>query len=293
MAVEGAKGFYLLGSKTSMSGLIPPPGTYVQNVKYSYSGDTKAAVDIAGLTILGGVKAKVFFDLPSAIWVAPGQLFGGSLALNLTTPIGYTKVQANAATTGRAATRRSNDTDFGDPVIGASLGWHSGNWHWNIGALLNVPLGFWQKKNLSNIGFNRWAVDTNAAITWFDPQRGLEFSAATGITFNDRNSDIDYKSGREFHVEWAMVQNLSKALSIGISGYHYRQITEDTGSGASLGAFKGRATGLGPVVNYSFTLRNTPISTSLRYFREFDVRNRLSGDAFMFSATMPLSPARQ
>jgi hypothetical protein len=33
-AAEGAIGFYLLGSKTSMAGFIPPPGTYVSDLNY-------------------------------------------------------------------------------------------------------------------------------------------------------------------------------------------------------------------------------------------------------------------
>jgi hypothetical protein len=37
----------------------------------------------------------------------------------------------------------------------------------------------------------------------------------------------------------------SPKVAIGIAGYHYQQITDDSGSGDRLGAFEGRTTGLG------------------------------------------------
>ncbi|MGO7845172.1 transporter, partial [Rhizobium johnstonii] len=32
----------------------------------------------------------------------------------------------------------------GDPVLGALLGWESGNFHWQTGLLVNVPIGDYQ-----------------------------------------------------------------------------------------------------------------------------------------------------
>jgi hypothetical protein len=48
-AAENAAGFYLLGTKGSMAGFIPPPGTYFVDVNYWYSGNASgsAAAGIA------------------------------------------------------------------------------------------------------------------------------------------------------------------------------------------------------------------------------------------------------
>jgi hypothetical protein len=51
------------------------------------------------------------------------------------------------------------------------------HWHWNIGALVNVPVGEWERGRLSKLGFNRWALDLNGALTWLDQATGWEFSA--------------------------------------------------------------------------------------------------------------------
>jgi len=60
-AVEGAVGFYLLGSKTTMAGYLPPPGTYFLDYNYYYSGSTDFSLEIAGLTLDGGVEADAYW----------------------------------------------------------------------------------------------------------------------------------------------------------------------------------------------------------------------------------------
>ncbi len=292
-AAEGAAGFYLLGSKTTMAGYLPPPGTYVQDMNYFYSGSSDKTLDFAGVTISGGVDADVYYTLPVGLWVAPGKVLGGNFAFTVLAPIGWKNVNAGVSLTGPgggALATNLNDEDaaFGDPVLGSSLGWHQGNYHWTIGTLVNVPVGYWQKGNLANIGFNRWAVDTTGALTWLDPKKGLELSTAVGFTYNFENYATDYKTGTEFHLEFAAVQNFSKTFGIGLNGYFYDQVTGDSGSGARLGAFEGRVMALGPAVNYNFELGKIPVSTNLKYFREFDVKNRLEGDAGYLTVTMPL-----
>lgn len=292
-AAEGAVGFYLLGSKTTMAGYIPPPGTYVQDMNYFYSGSSDKTLESAGVIISGGVDADAYYALPVALWVAPGKILGGNIAFNVIAPIGWKNVDAGLSLTGPGGgtiSRNLNDEEFkfGDPVIGSSLGWHQGNFHWTIGTLVNIPAGFWQRGNLANIGFNRWAIDTTGAVTWLDPKIGLELSAAAGITYNFENYATDYKTGSEFHLEFAAIQNFSKKFGVGLNGYFYDQVTADSGSGARLGPFEGRVMALGPAVNLSFELGKIPVTTNLKYFHEFDVANRLEGDAGYLTFTMPL-----
>jgi len=292
-SAEGASGTYLLGSKGSMAGYLPPPGVYLQDTNYFYSGQTNGTLSFAGLTIAGGVDADAFYKIPTLLWVMQQKILGGNLALSATTPIGWKDVSAGLSLTGPgggtiSANLSDDDAAFGDPVLGATLGWHEGNWHWNVGALYNAPIGFWERGNLPNIGFNRSSIDTSAAITWLDPKIGFEVSAAAGFTFNFENPSTDYRTGTEFHIEWALIQNLSKSFGLGLVGYHYQQITGDSGAGASLGDFKGRVTALGPAINYNFALGQIPVSTSLKYLKEFGAENRLEGDVGMFTLTMPL-----
>src|SRR3569832_90388 len=88
-AAEGAIGFYLLGSTTSMSGYLPPPGTYVHDNNYFYGGSTSATLEYNGVVGSGGVDAQAYYNLPTALWVAPEKVLGGNIAFNAITPIGY------------------------------------------------------------------------------------------------------------------------------------------------------------------------------------------------------------
>ena len=125
-------------------------------------------------------------------------------------------------------------------------------------------------------------------MTWLDPTTGWELSSAVGLTFNGENSRTDYESGTEFHLEAAVSRFLSPALSIGLNGYYYQQITDDKTSDPTFGGFKGRVLTVGPVATYSFKVGNTAVSTSLKYFREFSVQNRLEGDIVLFQVSVPL-----
>ena len=298
IAAEGAVGFYLLGSTTTNAGILPPPGTYVIDYNYFYSGSTDFTLDIAGLILDGGVDADAYFNIPTPLWVAPGKVLGGNVGFLMLIPIGWKDVEAGASLTGPrggviGTKLRDEETKFGDLVPGMMMGWHTGNWHFKTHTLVNVPVGFWERGNLANMGFNHWAIDNAAAFTWLDPKIGLELSAIAGFTYNFENPATDYKTGTEFHLEYAAVQNFSKRFALGVNGYYYDQVTGDSGSGAALGSFKGRVIAIGPVMNLNFQVAKLPVSASLRYFREFDVENRLEGDAGYLTLTMPLSIAGQ
>jgi hypothetical protein len=40
---------------------------------------------------------------------------------------------------------------------------------------------------------------------------------------------------------------------------------------------------VGPSVGYNFKIGETPVSTRLRWYHEFDAKNRLEGDAAFFT----------
>ena len=178
---------------------------------------------------------------------------------------------------GRHFDINDNTTNLGDPLLNALIGWHEGKWHWNMSALLNVPIGPWDRDSITNISFNHWALDTSTSVTYLDAAKGHEVSVTAGFTYNWENPDTDYKTGTEFHVEWGLIQHVSKTFTLGLAGYHYQQVSGDSGAGASLGDFEGRVTALGPVMTYAFECGKIPVSTEWKYMHEFDVKNRARG----------------
>jgi hypothetical protein len=289
MAVEGGTNFYLLGSKTTMGGYLPPPGFYGVLQNYAYTGSADIDFETAGVTLSGGIDADAYITLPTALWVMDQNVLGGNLAFTLTTPYGGKNLEVGLITgRGREANADRDNWAFGDPVLGATLGWHDGYLHYTFGTLINVPIGQWELGNPVNIGFNRWVIDTTAAVTYLDTTTGFELSGAVGLTYNFENPDTDYKSGTELHAEGAAMMHLSHALSIGLNGFAYQQITGDGGSGAVLGGFEGRVFAIGPALDYTFKIGQLPVATNLRYFYEFGVENRLEGHVGFLNVAIPL-----
>ncbi|MBS7698372.1 MULTISPECIES: transporter [unclassified Chelatococcus] len=295
-AAENGIGFYLLGSRGPMAGYVPPPGFYLQNDIYFYDGTIGGGRSFpSGGRVVANVKGQARADFVTATWVTPWQVLGGNIALGAIVPFGRVGATAGIELAGPrlggsvGRTLRDRAEMFGDPVASAVLGWHSGKFHWNTTLLVNVPIGDYREGGLANLAFNRWAADLSGALTWLDPELGVDLSATAGFTFNGENPATDYRTGTEFHVEWAATKTLTKELSVGLVGYHYQQVSGDSGAGATLGGYEGRVTALGGTVAYNFEAGKTPISTRVKVFREFNVKNRQEGTVGFFTVSLPIT----
>jgi len=289
-AAENGSGVYLLGSRIPFAGLIPPPGVYFQNDVYYYRGDAGTSIPLPfGTQLVAGIKATTWLDLPTVLWSTPFQILGGNLAFAATFPIGGPSVDASLSILPIATISRHDSTStIGDPFLTTQIGWHAGNFHWTTGVSVNVPVGDYQTGALANIAPHRWAADLFGGITWLDPTIGLELSTSAGFTFNDTNQATNYKTGNEFHIEWAAVQHFSKQFSAGFIGYYYQQLTGDSGAGAVLGPLEGRVLALGGTIAVNFMIDKLPITARVKVFQEVDVKSRLEGTAGYLTISMPL-----
>jgi hypothetical protein len=294
-AAENGAGFYLLGGKATGAGIVPPPGLFVENDLVIYDARLGGSKQIPlNGNIVANVDAQLRANFLEFLVVAPWDVLGGNFGFIFGIPFGGPDVTARAALTGpggNTISRTATDSLFtiGDLAFGATLGWHAGKFHWNVGTLVNTPTGDYRPGALANLAFHRWAYDVSGAVTWLDPESGWDLSAAAGVTFNGKNPTTNYKTGTEFHVEWAATKYLSKEFSAGLVGYHYQQLTGDSGSGAVLGDFKGRVTALGATLGYTFQLGERPLATRFKIFREFNAKNRPEGTSVFFTASMPLT----
>ncbi|TIL60552.1 MAG: transporter [Mesorhizobium sp.] len=296
-AAEGGAGFYLLGSKGPAAAVMPPPGVFFSNDIYIYSGDLGGDTELpTGGRLAVGVDGAAVIAVPTVLWVLPEEVLGGRLGLSATVPFGWKDTEADltiAGPLGGTATGSISDAIFtvGDPVLGGMLGWQNGSFHWQTGVLVNVPIGDYQDGEISNIAFNHWGADVSAAVTWLDPAIGLDLSAVVGMTFNAENPATDYRTGNEFHFEWAAVQHFNERLDAGFVGYFYQQVSGDSGAGAT-SDFKGRVSAIGATVGYNFEVGQTPVSARLKYFHEFAAENRAEGNAVFATLSIPLSITR-
>jgi hypothetical protein len=292
-AAEYGQSLYLLGLSLPMAGFTPPPGIFLSSSMYLYNGSAGGGVTFPfGHTLDAGINEKFLVNATTISWFLPTQILGGTLGLAATVPFGNVDVSANASFAGpllnAQGSRSDSTTGFGEPAFSAILGWHQGNNHWSVTATGFVPVGTYSADALANVSLNRPGVDVKGAWTWLDMMTGLELSGAVGMTFNMANTATDYTTGTELHIEAAINQHLANGFTFGAGGYFYQQISDDAGSGDLVGPFRGRVAAIGPMIGDTFKVGETPVTVGARWFHEFDVDKRVTGDSVLATLSMPL-----
>jgi hypothetical protein len=278
-----------------MAGFIPPPGLYASDSLYYYTGGAGSSLRLPiGVRVATGVDESILINATTLSVVTKARIAGGLLGFAATLPFGRVKVDASQTFTGplgRTAGGALSDTEtgLGDMSLTALLGWQTGAHHWNLMVTGIVPTGKYSPTQLSFVGVNRPGVDVKAAYTWLNPKKGLELSGGAGLMFNQENGDTHYKSGDELHLEAAVIQHLPSGWALGVGAYQYVQLSKDSGAGAKLGSFKGQVSGVGPLASYTFKAWGRPVQLAGRWYHEFGVHNRASGDSVALGIVVPLA----
>jgi hypothetical protein len=285
-AAEAGFGTYLLGGNAFGAGVTPPPGTYVTSVFVYIDADIGGAVPFNRVTLNAGASVEFFVSALNVLYVPERKVLGGTLGLGVTVPVGHMDLEATIGIGPLAASREVDGWGLGDIVPRIQLGWNTGDFSHLIWLQAVTPTGRYSPTFAPNIGLNRPGIDTGLAATYTHKPTKLQFNGAAGVTFNFENDETDYRSGTEFHFEWAIGRELSPGLVVGIAGYDYRQLTGDSGSGANLGPFKGRLDGIGPGLSYTTLIGKTPFVFNLRHYREFNGERHFEGNQTVASGTI-------
>lgn len=312
-AVEGGSGVYALGLTGPQAGIMPDPGTYVGYNLYYYKGDATANVSLSGKVPIPGTgfelpaqlngsveaEAESFAHILTMTHVFKKELMGAKLGLSVWVPyvdtdltltgngvLSLTRPLGGTLDIPISGSTEQSENGVGDTTFIGMMGWHRGSMHYMAMLNVYVPTGEYDKNQAVNVGRNHWAIDPMLGVTYLNEKIGLELSAAAGITFNLENSDTDYKSGEEFHLDLAVIQHLSDKFHLGLVGYVYNQLSGDSGSGAA-DDFKGRVYAWGPVIGATIPLwQKHNLFLKGRYYNEFDALNRLEGEVYLFTATV-------
>ena len=121
----------------------------------------------------------------------------------------------------------------------------------DAGVRANGQLSSWA--GWATPGLNYWTFDPIVGAAYSNAKSGLNAAAHLGYAMNTENTDTDYKSGNILHLDAAVQQILplgSGFANIGAEAWYFQQVTCDSGAGATLGCFKGRTAGIGPVLGY-------------------------------------------
>jgi hypothetical protein len=207
------------------------------------------------------------------IKMTEAELFNASVGFGAVLPVVDIDGSLTVSTAGGDIAIAGDDFAIGDmqfmPII---LQWNAPpNLFVNASLQIQAPTGHYDQNNSFNAGTNHWTIAPTVGVTYISDS-GFEVSSRIQLSFNTENPDTDYQSGVEYLQEFAVGQHFGP-WTLGVGGYAYQQLTDDSGSGASE-ANRGRVFALGPAI--SFFEPGKPV-VSLHAYKEFGAENRAEG----------------
>jgi hypothetical protein len=294
-AVEGGSGAYLLGSRDLASGFVPPPGFYQSNDLVYLTGSVDK-LSIGGIAVTNA-ELDVLLYKATATYIMQSELLNARMGISVILPYASANMDFNGVLGGIIAGQLSDSqTGFGDLTVIPMIGWDRGNYHFNLAGTMFLPTGQYSTAAISrapltvdvlSISKNKFAFDPTFSVTYLNRQTGFELSGSLGLTISAINKATHYQTAPELHFEGAIAQHLANGITVGLTGYAYQQLKDDSGAGAE--SFKAvtrskslqaRVFGVGPVLAWNTKVGDTGISMKLKYVYEFGARRRFESQGF-------------
>lgn len=295
-AEEGGSGHYAPGASASFIDALPgKPGLAVANFFSFY--DASSEISRVGGLVTAGLDATAYADTLVALYQTPLKLLGGYYAIGMAVPYVWLEVKGEVQLTKPGVgtikfTKRDTANGFGDiTVYPFMLGWTGlgGDLKYDVRLGIYVPTGDYKNGDLANLGKNYWTFEPAGSVSYISRKIGLELSAFASVDFNTKNNDTEYRTGDQFHLDVTVAEHLplfGGLIGVGANGFYYQQINGDSGSGAVLGDFKGRTSGIGPVLSYVTKVWKKDLVAEIKWLPEIHTKNRLEGDYIWFKLAM-------
>jgi hypothetical protein len=286
---EGGSSHYNPGTMGDFAmALIGPAGFYLRNDAFYFDGSI-GEVSL-GKAVLDHADQQAWVNITKGIYLAPWGILGSRFGAVVSFPVIF-----DAKLSGELAfpnvQGEGSRGGFGDMSFTSFLNWSKGQFHTNVGLNVYAPTGYYNPDSIINLGRNYWSFDPTLTFTWLHPERGHEISFIAGTMFNTENHATDYTSGDEFHLGFMVAQHFSPKFAVGVTGYYYRQFTDDEGPlvdqlnalGRAGNGFRGEGMGLGPAVLYTPKIFGKDVNLIAKWLHDLDTTNRFDGDRVFLS----------
>jgi hypothetical protein len=284
LAGEGGVTHVIPGAMATFADLPPTsPGGFLKPMYLNYKGSFSAQLPTAA-GLAGNVDATV-----NTVALVGGYTFGQTFlggahySFAAALPYSWVDISANVLTPRGIKRVENSVSGLGDlTVLPVMLAWKFDDWQIDATLPIYTPTGSYEKGRLGNTGLNYWTFDPTVGAVYSHKASGFNAMLHAGYAMNTENTATQYQSGSLLHLEGVIQQFLPVGpgiLSLGIEGFYFDQLTGDSGSGATLGDFKGRTYGLGPVLGYILPLENKhSLVFELKWLTELETKRRLEGD---------------
>ena len=287
-AAEGGYSNYVPGTYGDFAAAIEPSSKWtIRNDFYYYAADGSKSVRSGRAEV--GSDIKFGANFLTVLYKPKIKFFGASYAFGaFLTPIFHADIESDLSRGNFRISSKDNITNLGDQTfIPGILFWNSGNFHFSLAEYIVVPVGKYDSDDLANTGLNYWTFDTDFAVTYFNPETGQDYSINIGYNYNTENTETHYQTGEEVHIDYMINQFFSESIAIGINGFYLKQMSGDSGRGATLGSFKAEAAGIGPAILWNIKVFGQEVSFIAKWLHEYHAERRLEGDhifaSFAFS----------
>jgi hypothetical protein len=282
-AAEGGYSNYIPGTYGDFGMAIAPTETWtLRNDVYSYGADIDESVRSG--TIEVGADLDFLVNMTTLLYKSELLLFGGQYAAGVLVPLMDAEIESTVDLGPINLEVKDSASGLGDiALIPIALYWNEGKYYWSFSHLIVTPTGSYDVDNGINTSLNYWSFDTNFALTYLNEETGRDLSFNFGHIYNTENDETDYQTGQELHLDVVLNQFLSDSFAIGLQGFYLKQITGDSGRGATLGDFKAEAAGIGPALLWSRDIGKQNVTFIAKWLHEFHAENRLEGDHFYLS----------
>ena len=281
-AEEGGAGHQVPGSMSTLIDLLPTkPGWVFETIYLHYAGDAEAnlRIPVGGLVTLG-LDANSDALSMGGFYTFEQQLCGAHYTLGAFVPYVWVDVDARVGKFGRS----SSADGIGDLCLMPLLmAWKQDCWQFDLALPIYAPTGDYDAGRLANPGLNHWTFDPTFGAAFANEKTGFNFATHAGFAFSTENSDTNYQNGTVFHCDASAQQLLPLGpgfIGLGVEAFYQQQINGDSGSGATLGDFRGRTLGVGPVISYILPVGGSTLVAEARWLPELDTNRRLEGDYF-------------
>jgi hypothetical protein len=286
VAGEGGTSHIMPGANATLVDLPPTsPGGFFKPMYINYQGSASARVPTAA-----GVVANLNADANTLVLgggYSLEQTILGDAHYSVAAFLPYTWLSISGNSTAPGGVQLQNSVSgIGDlTLVPVMLAWKPGDWQYDFLMPVYAPTGSYEVGRLGNTGLNYWTFDPIIGAAYSNAKSGFNASAHLGYAMNTENNATSYKSGNVLHVD-ASVQQIfplgSGFANIGAEAWYFQQVTCDSGSGATLGCFKGRTAGIGPVLGYIHPIGKEKLLFELKWLPELETKNRLNGDYIWF-----------